>query len=82
MKGAVRYINLRNAMAAVETEGGFTVIEALERCALDISDQVTGPLHSSGTEVLLNTTKRESFSVSIVCIRCNRVEALKAMGLT
>ena len=80
MKGIVRYINLRNGMAAVETGEGFTVFETLERCALDIGDEISGPLDSSGGETLQNVSKGESFDVSIENTHCTRVEAMKSLA--
>ncbi|HEY3277952.1 MAG TPA: hypothetical protein VGJ94_15145 [Syntrophorhabdaceae bacterium] len=77
MRGFVRYINLRNAMAAVETPEGFAVIEVLECCALDISDQLDGPLDAPGTEVLRNVSKNEDFHVSIKNTHCSRTDALE-----
>jgi hypothetical protein len=80
MRGIVRYMNLTNAMAAVETEEGFTVFEVLERCAIDIGDEIAGPLASSGDSTLHNVTKKEDFEVAIGTSRCNRVEAVEMLG--
>lgn len=80
MKGFVRYINLQNGMAAVETAEGFTVFEVLERCALDIADEISGPLDSPGAATLQNISKEEAFDVFIQDIHCNRVEAMKLLA--
>ena len=80
MKGIVRFLNLQNGLVAVETNEGFTVFEILERCALDIADEITGPLGSSGEVTLRNVTKGESFDVSIENIHCNRAEAIKLLA--
>lgn len=74
MKGAVRLLNLQNGLAAVETNEGFAVIEVRERCALDISDVVSGPLASPGEQTLYNVTKREIFAVSVKHVRCSLAE--------
>ncbi|MCX5812531.1 MAG: hypothetical protein NT178_08305 [Proteobacteria bacterium] len=80
MKGIVRFLNLQNGLAAVETNEGFTVFEVRQRCALDIADEITGPLDSSGEETLHNVTKEESFDVWIKNTHCNRVEAVKLLA--
>ena len=80
MKGNVRLLNLQNGLVAVETNEGFTVFEIRERCALDISDKITGPLDSLGIQTLHNVTKGESFDVSIENIHCNRAEAIKSLA--
>jgi hypothetical protein len=80
MKGIVRFLNLQNGQVAVETNEGFTVFEILERCALDIGDEITGPLDSSGDQTLQNVTQGESFDVSIENIHCNRAEAHKSLA--
>lgn len=80
MKGIVRYINLTNARAAVETVAGFTIFEVLERCALDFGDEITGPLDSTGRETLRNVTKGESFDVSIEYMHCSRTEAVESLA--
>jgi hypothetical protein len=79
MKGIVRFVNLRNALVAVETKGGFTVFEICERCALDIGDEIAGPLDSRGRETLYNATKDEDFRVAIENVGCNRVDAMKLL---
>jgi hypothetical protein len=76
----VRLLNLQNGLVAVETNEGFTVFEIRRRCALDIGDEITGSLDSSGEETLHNVTKRESFDVSIENIHCGRTEAVKLLA--
>lgn len=80
MKGFVRFLNLQNGLVAVETNEGFAVIEIRERCAIDIGDEITGPLDSSGGKTLYNATKKESFSVSIENAHCSRVEATELLA--
>ena len=80
MRGVARYINLQNGLAAVETREGFTVFEVLERCALDIGDEISGPLDCLGAETLENVTKEESFAVFIQDIHCSRMEAVESLG--
>ena len=80
MKGIVRYINLQNGTAAVETGEGFTVFEVLERCALDIADAISGPLDSLGAVTLQNVTKDEMFDVFIQDIHRSRMETMKLLG--
>lgn len=80
MKGNVRFLNLQNGLVAVETSEGFTVLELLECCAIDLGDEITGPLDSSGTETLYNISKEEHFEVSIENIHCTRVEACKLLA--
>jgi hypothetical protein len=80
IKGIVRFLNLQNGLVAVETNEGFTVFEIRQRCALDIGDEVTGPLDSLGEEILHNITKEESFDVSIENIHCNRTDAIKSLA--
>lgn len=64
-------------MAAVETPEGFTVIEVLECCALDIADQLDGPLDTPGGETLRNVSKDEMFDVSIKNTHCSRADAME-----
>ena len=80
MKGNVRFLNLQNGLVAVETSEGFTVLEIRECCAIDLGDEITGPLDSSGTETLYNISKEECFEVSIETIHCTRVEACKLLA--
>ncbi len=80
MRGYVRFINLQNGKAAVETREGFTVFEVLERCALDISDEIDGPLDSPGFGTLHNVTRKEDFDVSIESTHCNRAETVQLLG--
>lgn len=80
MEGVVRFLNLQNGLVAVETNKGFTIFEILERCALDIGDEIAGPLDSTGEQSLQNVTKGESFDVSIENIHCNRAEAHKSLA--
>ncbi|MDR2019125.1 MAG: hypothetical protein LBQ00_09770 [Syntrophobacterales bacterium] len=80
MKGLVRYLNMTNAMAGVETEQGFTVFEVCQRCAIDISDVVSGALDSLGNETLHNMTKNEDFDVRIEYAHCSRTEAVALLG--
>jgi hypothetical protein len=79
MKGIVRFLNLQNGLVAVETNEGFTVFEIRQRCALDIGDEISGLLDSVGEKSLDNVTRKESFSVSIENIHCNRAEAVKLL---
>ena len=79
MKGVIRFLNLQNGLVAVETNKGFTVFEIRQRCALDIGDEVTGPLDSLEGETLHNTTRGESFDVSIENIHCNRADTIKLL---
>jgi len=80
MKGIVRFLNLRNGLVAVETNQGFSVFEIRQRCAIDIGDVITGHLDSSGVETLHNTTRGESFDVSIENIHCSRPEATELLA--
>ncbi len=74
-KGYVRLFNLQNGLVAVETNKGFTIFEILDRCSLDISDQITGSLDTLGIQTLHNVTKKELFDVSIENVHCNWAEA-------
>jgi hypothetical protein len=80
MKGIVRFLNLQNGLVAAETNEGFTVFEIRECCAIDIGDEISGPLDASGEETLRNLTKKESFDVSIENVHCTRVEAMKSLA--
>jgi hypothetical protein len=80
MKGFVRYMNMKNAMVGVETYEGFTILEIRERCAMDISDIITGSLHSLGTGTLHNVTRGEDFKVSIEHIHCSGAKALELLA--
>jgi hypothetical protein len=77
----VRKLNLQNGRVAVETNQGFSVIEVRERCALDISDELTGPLDSLGRQVLQNMTKEERFDVFIENVRCTWAEANELLAV-
>jgi hypothetical protein len=79
MKGIVRFLNLQSGLVAVETKEGFCVFEIRQRCALDIGDEITGPMNSLGEETLNNVTKKEIFDVSIENIHCNREEVTKLL---
>jgi|PlaIllAssembly_1097288.scaffolds.fasta_scaffold412876_1 hypothetical protein len=80
MKGNVRFLNLQNGLVAVETSEGFTVFEVRECCAIDIGDEISGPLDSSGEKTLYNGSKDESFDVFIENTRCTRVEAKELLA--
>lgn len=79
MKGRVRFLNLQNGLAAVETKEGFSVFQVLERCAIDISDEVEGPLDAPREAPLHNLTRGETFAASILNVRCSRLEAMETM---
>jgi hypothetical protein len=81
MQGYVRYLNMQNAMVGVETREGFTIMEIMQRCAVDISDMVTGDLHSPGLATLRNETKNEDFDVRIEHVHCNGAETLELLGI-
>jgi hypothetical protein len=80
MKGNVRFLNLQYGLVAAETSEGFTIFEILQCCAIDIGDEISGPLGSSGAETLYNMTKDEHFEVSIENTHCSRVEATELLA--
>ena len=80
MQGFVRYLNMTNAMVGVETRQGFTIMEIRQRCAIDISDRVTGELDSPGHATLRNETKNEDFDVWIEHVHCSGAEAVKLLA--
>lgn len=82
MKGYIRLLNLQNGLVAVETDEGFVIFEILERCALDISDEITGVLDIPGIQTLHNVTKKELFDVSIENIHCSWAEANQLLSGT
>ncbi len=77
----MRKLNLQNGLVAVETNEGFTVLEIGERCALDISDELTGSLDSLGRQTLQNVSKKESFKVSIENTHCTWAEANQLLAV-
>ena len=80
MRGFVRYLNLINAMVAAETETGFIVFEILERCAIDLSDRIDGPLDTPGIQSFFNASKDETFQVFVEHIHCSRIEAVELIN--
>ena len=80
MKGNVRFLNLQNGLVAVETSEGFTVFEVRECCAIDLGDEISGPLDSSGENTLYNGSKDERFDVFIENIHCSRSEVTKLLA--
>jgi hypothetical protein len=71
---------MTNAMVGVETEQGFTIMEIRQRCAIDISDMITGPLDSLGPHTLRNATKNEDFDVSIEHVHCSWKETVELLA--
>ena len=71
---------MQNGLVAVETSEGFTVLEVRECCAIDIGDEISGPLDSSGEKTLYNGSKDESFDVFIENIHCSRLEVTKLLA--
>jgi hypothetical protein len=80
VKGNVRFLNLQNGLVAVETSEGFTVFEVRECCAIDLGDEISGPLDSSGEKTLYNGSKDERFDVFIENIHCSRLEVTKLLA--
>lgn len=80
MEGYVRYMNMTNALVGIETRQGFSIVEIRERCALDISDMITGPLDSPGNATLHNVTRNEDFAVFIEVVHCTGKDAVKILA--
>jgi len=71
---------MTNALVGVETREGFTIMEIRQRCAIDISDRITGDLGVPGHATLRNETKNEDFVVWIEHVHCSGAEATKLLA--
>jgi len=81
MKGAIRLINNKKGMIAVEVDDGdYTIVELLCECSPEVGDEVAGNLHSTAGETIRNITQQEDWSVYIQDFHASRAVAIKAIS--
>lgn len=76
MEGRIVFVNHKREMAALLTDGGYTVFELLGS-EVDAGDVITGDLESLGRETWQNATKKEKIDVAVEDIHCSRAIAIR-----